>query len=378
MALPSGYTQIEYIQSTGTQYIDTGVIPNQNTCIVCKGRLIASDDDNYLFGSSGFNNSQQFYFGTHVNNYGESTHYCGYGAEVKWFPDSYITHGAITLFTNSQTWFFDSDSLSETISFVPTTFVGAGSIYLFACNFGDSLDYLQYGKATIYSFTIISNGTVLREFIPCVDLNGVAGMYDTINGEFYTDVAGGSFIAGEPTEFKVVNSARLNGAIKASADTIRLKTDGVNQILWNELTGFADAIGSIIAAKDSKIATGTIKSESDTEFVVSGLGFAPTRIAVYLNDLVGISDSELESGYFEEIPIYMLRNLSGGVFGSNLTQVLFLSIEYVEEVDDSGDTYEYPYINGNFYARQNQITLTEDGFIVDIPRNARYGYIAIG
>ena len=27
-ALPSGYTELEYIQSTGTQYINTGFMPN--------------------------------------------------------------------------------------------------------------------------------------------------------------------------------------------------------------------------------------------------------------------------------------------------------------------------------------------------------------
>ena len=31
--LPSGYTQLEYIQSSGTQYIDTGIKPNQDTSI---------------------------------------------------------------------------------------------------------------------------------------------------------------------------------------------------------------------------------------------------------------------------------------------------------------------------------------------------------
>ena len=31
MSLQSGYKQLEYIQSSGTQYIDTGFKPNQNT-----------------------------------------------------------------------------------------------------------------------------------------------------------------------------------------------------------------------------------------------------------------------------------------------------------------------------------------------------------
>ena len=31
MALPNGYKELEYIESTGTQYIDTGFTPNANT-----------------------------------------------------------------------------------------------------------------------------------------------------------------------------------------------------------------------------------------------------------------------------------------------------------------------------------------------------------
>ena len=34
MSLPSGYKRLEYIQSTGTQYIDTGFKPNNNTRVV--------------------------------------------------------------------------------------------------------------------------------------------------------------------------------------------------------------------------------------------------------------------------------------------------------------------------------------------------------
>lgn len=31
--LPKGYTKLAYIQSSGTQYVDTGFTPNQDTCI---------------------------------------------------------------------------------------------------------------------------------------------------------------------------------------------------------------------------------------------------------------------------------------------------------------------------------------------------------
>ena len=34
--LPEGYTRLDYIETTGTQYIDTGFIPNQDSRIVCE------------------------------------------------------------------------------------------------------------------------------------------------------------------------------------------------------------------------------------------------------------------------------------------------------------------------------------------------------
>lgn len=43
-ALPSGYTQIEYIESNGTQYIDTGFVPDNNTRVVMDAQLTTTSD----------------------------------------------------------------------------------------------------------------------------------------------------------------------------------------------------------------------------------------------------------------------------------------------------------------------------------------------
>ena len=44
---------------------------------------------------------------------------------------------------------------------------------------------------------------------------------------------------------KVVDSAKLDGAMAATADAIRGKTGGADSIAWDEDTGFADAVGDI-------------------------------------------------------------------------------------------------------------------------------------
>ena len=47
--LPSGYTQLEYIESTGTQYIDTGFKPNNNT--VFEVDLLSKNTNCHVFGA---------------------------------------------------------------------------------------------------------------------------------------------------------------------------------------------------------------------------------------------------------------------------------------------------------------------------------------
>ena len=55
--LPEGYTQVEYIQSTGTQYIDTGFKPNSNTRLVADMEITAGSTS-FLFGAR--NNSVNY------------------------------------------------------------------------------------------------------------------------------------------------------------------------------------------------------------------------------------------------------------------------------------------------------------------------------
>lgn len=49
---------------------------------------------------------------------------------------------------------------------------------------------------------------------------------------------------------KVVDSAKLDAGMTATANAIRAKTGGTGAIPWNETTGFADAVGDISQAED--------------------------------------------------------------------------------------------------------------------------------
>ena len=75
--------------------------------------------------------------------------------------------------------------------------------YIFAINQSNSV--LSYGKFKLYSLKIWDDGTLVREFVPCVNKDGEAGLYDITPGavkKFYANDGTGAFEAGPVLETK--------------------------------------------------------------------------------------------------------------------------------------------------------------------------------
>ena len=67
---------------------------------------------------------------------------------------------------------------------------------------------------------------------------------------------------------KVIDSAKLNSAMTATANAIREKTGDTNTILWNENTGFTSAVEAIQNGGDNSLLLNLMTGE-DIEFAVS-------------------------------------------------------------------------------------------------------------
>lgn len=77
---------------------------------------------------------------------------------------------------------------------------------------------------------------------------------------------------------KLVDSAKLDGALTATADALRAKAGGSAKIAWDATKGFADAI---TASKSVK--SGTFTMAFGTRTVnISGLGFKPSTVIFVL------------------------------------------------------------------------------------------------
>ena len=193
MALPSGYTRLDYIESSGTQYIDTGFKPNGNTQVDIKFKMVNQGT------------AQQSIFGARPGSSGRFTVFTGtnsaalqvdYGTESSLSsPDTAISG----LSLNTMTELSMSNALVVNGTTVKTvsavTFTSTYNLYLFANN---NAGVVQLPSAMLlYSCKIYDNGTLVRDFIPCKNASGAIGLWDNVNSVFYANAGTGTFSTGK-------------------------------------------------------------------------------------------------------------------------------------------------------------------------------------
>lgn len=191
--LPKGYTELEYIESTGTQYIDTGFKPNQDTRVQMDFQLIGSYSSiRALFGvrdeSSG-TAPQQFVFWNNGSN--------------SFRTDYFGTQKTISGLTVTDRFIVDKNKNVTTIGEETATNTSANgqciyNIVLFGINTVGSVSF--FSASNLYSCQIYDNGTLIRDFVPCTNASGTVGLYDVVNDEFYQNAGTGTFTAGPNVE----------------------------------------------------------------------------------------------------------------------------------------------------------------------------------
>ena len=190
--LPSGYTELEYIQSSGTQYIDTGFKPTGNTRVVVD------------FLAYNQTTAQQCIFGSRPGASGRFTLFTGYSTaslQVDYntamslaVQDVEISGLDLTKRVNismSNKLVIDGTTVSSTAI---KSFTSTYDMYLFANN---NIGVVQLPSSlNLYSCAIYNDNTLVRNFVPCKNPKGVVGLYDSVNSQFYQNAGSGTFIAG--------------------------------------------------------------------------------------------------------------------------------------------------------------------------------------
>ena len=182
--LPVGYTKVEYIQSSGTQYIDTGFKPNQDTRISMTVDFPRSGTT-WLYGGRTSAGSNSFGF-LCLSGQMYRFDYASSMNELTTKPT-----GIFTINSDKNECYINGE-LAFTATY--TTFASPVNMYIFNNNNNGSLS--GGSSAKLYNCSIYDNGVLIRHFIPCKNPDGAIGLYDTIGKQFYANAGTGEFTAG--------------------------------------------------------------------------------------------------------------------------------------------------------------------------------------
>ena len=184
--LPEGYTELEYIESTGTQCIDTGFKPNQDTRVISDVNWEPSGATSWLFGCRTATSEKTYNFLRANGKYRSDYNNSATGAELSATPS-----GRFEIDKDKNVTKIDG-VVARTLTYA--AFQTQYSLVLFANN--NAGEIAGNASAKLYSCKVYDNGTLARDFMPCSGPSGTVGLYDRIGEKFYGNVGTGVFFAG--------------------------------------------------------------------------------------------------------------------------------------------------------------------------------------
>lgn len=183
---------VDYLESSGTQYINTGFKNNQDTRIVVDAQVVKSPSANaWLFGGKnsttvGARNVFLLNGKTWSVDYNSDATRKGVSG-VGILDRLHVDFDKNVITINGKTQTFDA-----------ATFQCKYDHYLLAQNkVGEVSGYIS---ARLYSCQIYDNGVIVRDYWPCYDPDGVACLYDRVNKEYVYNAGKGDFVAGMDEE----------------------------------------------------------------------------------------------------------------------------------------------------------------------------------
>lgn len=183
--IPQTYTPLEYIEGTGTQYINTGITPTQNT--------------SFSFGVYMKEITGACIIGCDTGNDNNDFRIFNYNGQIYWDIQTSRLIGVTNSFPINQKFEFEVGNnyvkKNGTTVLTGTTissFTGDCPIQILC---GDPTDSSTCAKGRVYYLKIYNNGTLVKNMLPCKNESGIVGMYDTVEKKFYNNNGTGTFVA---------------------------------------------------------------------------------------------------------------------------------------------------------------------------------------
>ena len=279
---------VEYLESTGTQYIDTGIVPtsSMNAKIDFYTPSTAPGTEQHILGAMGGdgaqNGSRYQFLGVIMRNYNMwrtaygqfESNYNNWGTAIynkKLHFDITLQNGISTVYINNSTtpdWTLTRETYVTTPS----------SIYMFALNNGG--EPILYSTCRIYSCSISHNGTLLRDYIPAVDQTGKAFFFDRVTHTIYDNAGSGESFKYPPVELEYLESTGTQ-----YIDTGVLPSEDLRTKVVQAFTGTTIVRNSSILGSNLNGANNRYWINYDNNFEIGYGGYLKTNVVVQLNEV---------------------------------------------------------------------------------------------
>ena len=268
--LPSEYTQVEYIQGIGSQYIDTGFVVNKSDNYVLEiDGLFLSQAQAY----QGCNGYMQFFTSSKYGISGDSSVAVGNRNTVR------------VEYANQTEKLFVDGAQIESKSW--STYNGS-NVKLGILRLGDVYNGWFTGpiaQGMIYGYKVWKNNILVSECVPCVrNSDNKVGVYDIIQKNFITNAGAGTFIAPGMKIYTVKSYGSENG-FRAS-----VTVDDVN-VKYATISVVEGARCTVSLANDNNAYNSVIVNNAT---VAGGFGSVSYTFTIDSNTII-------ENGYFDYI-----------------------------------------------------------------------------
>ena len=239
--LPAGYTELQYIESTGTQWIDPDINITPTNIATFKSEAVISNVTREGGSISGYSSpSSKLWYGlTSLSPYefyysdGHKEKSLNVVSEFRYYKFVIdAPNSSYSVYTESDEAVTSKTGLSFS---TPNDF----KFYLFTFN-PASGDASAFKPQKIKYAKFWFDGALVRDMVPAKNSSGVVGMYDTVSGTFFTNAGSGTFTAGPVVPEQQIriattayNTAQFNPVVtdlNSAIATIRnVVTNTINQ-----------------------------------------------------------------------------------------------------------------------------------------------------
>lgn len=182
--LPSGYTRLAYIQSSGTQFIDTGVRPTVNTRFSF-GIYMLEETGACIIGHSPADNNDYRIF-----NYSRTIYWDLKDGRLIGTSGSFPTNAYLEFECGNN--YVNKNGQRVLTGTAVSSFSPVANIFVFSAN-GTPAGC----SGRLYFLKIYEGDTLIRDFKPCISDAGAVGVFDLVNRKFYGNAGTGVFIGSE-------------------------------------------------------------------------------------------------------------------------------------------------------------------------------------